>query len=149
ATEPDKPEGRCSGQRDKLVIGPGPDSGGSNQGKAGCVHMREKSGIDAALCVSLPAGPAAEVGCAMAGIAAAVATATNRRNSRCIHIGHLPFMSVARPDPAAAFHILCERRERRECRKSCRLTTADQSVRFGNLLRHVARGDNLPAMAPI
>jgi hypothetical protein len=32
----------------------------------------------------------------MAGIAAAVATATKRRKSRCIHIGHLPFMSVAR-----------------------------------------------------
>src|SRR5260370_9007157 len=39
----------------------------------------------------------------MAGIAAAVAIATNRRNSRCIYIGNLPFMSIARPDPAAHF----------------------------------------------
>jgi hypothetical protein len=34
----------------------------------------------------------------MAGIAVVVATATNRRKPRRIYIGHLPFMSVARPD---------------------------------------------------
>src|SRR6266481_6360119 len=65
--------------------------------------MREKSGIDAALCVSLAVVPAAEDVCPAAGIAAAVATATTRRKSRCIYIGHLPFMSIARPDPAAHF----------------------------------------------
>src|SRR5215472_9784303 len=98
AAEPAKPPGRCSAQRDKLVIGPGPDAGGSNQGKAGCVHTREKFGMDAAL--SLPAGAATEGVCAMAGIAAA-ATATNRRKSRCMHIGYLPLMSAGSV-PAAA-----------------------------------------------
>src|SRR5262249_41023243 len=97
ASEPPAPPGPCPAQRDRLVIGPGPDAGGSNQGKAGCVQTREKSGIDAAPRVWLTTGPAAVVVCAMAGIAATAAAATKRRKSRCMYIGRLPFMRVARP----------------------------------------------------
>src|SRR5215471_3837488 len=89
ATEPLRPLGRCTGQRDKLVIGPGPEAGGSNQGKAGCVHTREKSGIAAALCVSLPPDPTVEGVCATAGNTAAAVIAANRREFRCLYIGHL------------------------------------------------------------
>jgi hypothetical protein len=55
-------------------------------------------GIDATLCFSVPAGSAAEGVCAkvgmVAGIAATVTTATKRRKSRCIRIGHLPLISI-------------------------------------------------------
>jgi hypothetical protein len=58
----------------------------------------EKFGIDAALCFSLLAGPAAEGVCAkvgiVAGIAATVTTATKRRKSRCVRIGHLPLKGI-------------------------------------------------------
>src|SRR5439155_6877796 len=86
ASEPPGPAGPCPAQRDKLVIGPGPAAGGSNQGKAGWVHTREKSGIDAALWVSLPAGPAAGGVCAGAGVAATVANVTKARKIRCLFI---------------------------------------------------------------
>jgi hypothetical protein len=64
--------GSC-GQRDLLVIGPGPDAGGSNHGKAGWFHAPLKSGIGAALFA--PAAGAAPVVtvCVMAGVAIAVA----------------------------------------------------------------------------
>jgi len=45
----------------------------------------------------------------MAGSAAAVATAEHRRKYRRIHIGHLPFMSVTGPDPAAALSLIFKR----------------------------------------
>src|SRR5262249_60986591 len=105
ASEPPAPPGPCPAQRTRFVIGPGPDAGGSNEGKAGRVQTREKSGIDAAPRVWLTTGPAAVVVCAMAGIAATVATVTKRRKSRCMDIGRLPFMSLACPDPAAALCI--------------------------------------------
>ena len=54
----------------------------------------------------MPAGPTAEGVCAMAGIAAAVATATTRRKFHCENIGHLPFMNIARPDPTAYLLLL-------------------------------------------
>ena len=38
----------CCGQRDLFVTGPGPDAGGSNQGKDGCIQTPVNSGIDAA-----------------------------------------------------------------------------------------------------
>src|SRR5258705_11676951 len=44
--EPATPAGICSAQRDNLVIGPGPDAGGSNQGKTGGCHVPVKSGMD-------------------------------------------------------------------------------------------------------
>src|SRR5689334_14078887 len=93
ASEPPGPAGPCPSQRDKFLIGPGPDAGGSNQGKAGCVHVPEKFGIDTAPCFSPLAGPAAEGACArvgiVAGIVATVTTATKRRKSRCVRIGRL------------------------------------------------------------
>jgi hypothetical protein len=53
-------------------------------------------GIDAALCFSLPTGPAAEGVCAkvaiVAGIAVTVTAATKRRKSRCMRIGRLPLI---------------------------------------------------------
>src|SRR5882672_6562003 len=45
--EPPAPSILCSAQRERLVIGPGPDTGGSNQGKEGCCHVPEKSGTEA------------------------------------------------------------------------------------------------------
>jgi hypothetical protein len=73
------------GQRDLFVTGPGPDAGGSNQGKAGCVHRPENSGIDALPFVAWLAGPTAGGAvCAGAGVPAAVANITNRRKCHCI-----------------------------------------------------------------
>jgi hypothetical protein len=57
----------------------------------------------AAWCASLPTGPAAKGVCAIAGIAAAVASAAKRIKFRCIHIGRLLFMNIACPNPAAHF----------------------------------------------
>jgi hypothetical protein len=75
ACEPLKPLGRC-GPRDRFVTGPGPDAGGSNQGRDGCAHTREKSGIEAAPCFVLPA--AGDAVCAGADVVAAnVANASN------------------------------------------------------------------------
>src|SRR6516164_10864249 len=85
AAEPAAPLGRCSGQRDKFVIGRGPDAGGSNHGNAGWFHTRVKSGIDAAPCAEVTAGsagPSDAVVCAGAGPAAPIAKAANRRTSR-------------------------------------------------------------------
>src|SRR3954467_15054452 len=89
-SEPPGPDGPCPAQRTRLVTGPGPDAGGSNQGNAGCVHTPAIFGIDTAPDVSLPPGPAAESVCAKAGIAAAVVTAASKRKARCINIGHSP-----------------------------------------------------------
>jgi hypothetical protein len=50
--------------------------------------------MDAALCFSLPASPAVEGVCAIAGVAAIVTTAAKRRNSRCMRIGHLPLINI-------------------------------------------------------
>jgi hypothetical protein len=64
--------------------GPGPDAGGPNPGPSVLDHMREKSGMDAALCVALFAAPAVgAVSCPKAGVAAA-ANAANKRKSRCL-----------------------------------------------------------------
>jgi hypothetical protein len=83
--------GRC-GQRDLLVTGPGPDAGGSNQGKAGCVQTPVSCGIDAALFVALLAGPPPEaVVCPKAGVAIAAANAMNERKFRCLRMPSLPF----------------------------------------------------------
>ena len=60
AKVPEASNGRC-GQRDKFVTGPGPDAGGSNQGKAGCVHTPVKFG-GAAPSVVVPAATAAPDG---------------------------------------------------------------------------------------
>jgi hypothetical protein len=66
-----------------LVTGPGPDAGGSNQGKAGWRQMREKSGIALAVFVTLLSGapPDATV-CPKAGVATAAAKAMNGRKFR-------------------------------------------------------------------
>src|SRR5579864_3498910 len=85
AAEPAAPLGRCSGQRDRFVIGPGPDAGGSNHGNAGWFHTPVKFGIDAAPCVAVTPGsaaPAAADDCVQAGHATAVANVTNRRTIR-------------------------------------------------------------------
>jgi hypothetical protein len=63
--------------------GPGPDAGGENPGPSELDHMREKSGMDAALCVALLAAPTtAAASCPKAGRAAAAANASNKRKSR-------------------------------------------------------------------
>jgi hypothetical protein len=71
------------GVRDLFTTGPGPDTGDSNP-RDGCAQMpEEKSGIDAALCVALPAGPAGgTTDCPQAGVAAAPANVTAKRKSR-------------------------------------------------------------------
>src|SRR5262245_21146024 len=78
AAEPVAPAGRCSGQRERFVTGPGPEAGGSNHGKTGCVHVPEKSGTETPL-----AGNSTV--CPIAGIAAA--TVTKRRKFQRSAIG--------------------------------------------------------------
>src|SRR5438552_244370 len=65
--------------------------------------MREKSGMDAAPCVSVAAGPVTEGACVIAGIAANATIATERRKSRFQYIGHLPHVETdyGRGDPDA------------------------------------------------
>jgi len=95
ASEPPTSARPCPAQRDKLVIGPGPEAGGSNQGKPGCVYARVKFGIDAALCV-LPAGVAEGV-CPKAGIAAAIepwAAAVVKR------FGEMSLAGITFPNPS-------------------------------------------------
>jgi hypothetical protein len=79
--------GRC-GQRDLFVTGPGPDAGGSNQGKDGWDHDRVKAGIDEVPLVALPGGPTPDVAvCPRAGVAIAADNAMkNRRKFRCLCI---------------------------------------------------------------
>jgi hypothetical protein len=82
---------RC-GQRDLFVTGPGPDAGGSNQGKAGCVQTPVNSGIDAEPFVTPLAGPSPDaMVCPKAGVAIAAVNAMNRRKLRCLRMPNLPF----------------------------------------------------------
>jgi hypothetical protein len=71
--------------------------------------MPDKFGIDAECCAWLPAGPPGEGACAkvgiVAGIAATVAAATKRTKLRCMSIGQLPLMRVARRNPTGALFI--------------------------------------------
>src|SRR5712671_8054931 len=73
-----------SGLRSLLTIGPGPDDGGSKLNQR--PHMPDKSGMDAALFVSLLGGSVRGVNvCAGAGVAAAaVANMINTRKPRCL-----------------------------------------------------------------
>jgi hypothetical protein len=65
--------------------GPGPDAGGEKPGPSELAHMREKSGMDVALCVALLAAPTAEAAfCPKAGVVAAAANDANKRKSRCL-----------------------------------------------------------------
>jgi hypothetical protein len=79
AGEPLKPLGRCC-PRDRFVTGPGPEAGGSNQGRDGCAHTREKSGIDATVSFALLAAGTAV--CAGADVAAT--NVANSSNAHCI-----------------------------------------------------------------
>ena len=86
--------GRC-GQRDRFVTGPGPDAGGSNQGKDGWDHDRVKSGIDEAPLVAPLAGPTPDVAvCPRAGVATATANAMNERKFRSLCIPTCLSMAV-------------------------------------------------------
>jgi hypothetical protein len=68
--------------RDLFVTGPGPDAGGPRPGRNQRCHTPEKSGVDAALCVPLPAGAAVGADrCPHAGETAA-ASVTNKKKSR-------------------------------------------------------------------
>src|SRR5579883_3117804 len=89
AAEPAEPPGRCSAQRDKFVIGPGPDAGGSYQGKAGWVQTCEKSGIDAPPLLLSPSASTTDGTINVAADSATAVTAANKRKSRCVRIGHL------------------------------------------------------------
>src|SRR6266853_4862195 len=73
-------------RRDRLVTGPGPDSGGSNPPvRNGLPHIPEKSGTGAAPCAPLVADPAAGTNvCPQAGVAAAAANIANKRKARCL-----------------------------------------------------------------
>src|SRR5215472_8914811 len=75
AGEPEMPPGRCS-PRDLLSTGPGPDAGGSNQGRAGWLQTPERPGIDPE--------SAALADCAGTRVAAALAKVTNRMRFRRI-----------------------------------------------------------------
>src|SRR6516225_1478344 len=73
--------------------GPGPDTGGENPGPSELDQMREKSGMDEALCVALLGAPTAGVAsCPKAGVAAAAANNANKRKSRCLCIAQLPLV---------------------------------------------------------
>src|ERR1700730_8766884 len=74
--------------------------------------MPEKSGMDAADCVPLSAGPIAGAAtCPHAGVAAAAANVTDRRKTRCLYMTipfvfardalPRPFGSMLRPGPVA------------------------------------------------
>src|SRR6185369_15775281 len=79
--EPPAPSVVWIAQRERLVIGPGPDAGGSNHGKEGCCQVPEKSGTETLLVV--PAGLlSAERFCANVGIAVIAATVTQSRTLR-------------------------------------------------------------------
>src|SRR5882672_8727102 len=80
--EPPAPSIFCSAQRERLVIGPGPDAGGSNHGKAGCCQVPVKSGTEA-FAFALAGLPAGGGFCASAGIAAIAATVTRSGTLIC------------------------------------------------------------------
>src|ERR1700704_2982932 len=80
--EPPPPSEACSAQRERFVIGPGPDAGGSNQGKTGCVHVPVKSGTEAFPAVP-PDLPSANCDCASTGIATIATTVILRMIVRC------------------------------------------------------------------
>src|SRR5215467_6003096 len=81
----------CCGQRDLFVTGPGPDAGGSNQGKAGCVQTPVNSGIGAAPFVTPLAGPLSDaMVCPRAGIAVAAVNAMYKRKVHCLRMPTLP-----------------------------------------------------------
>ena len=87
---PEASPGRC-GQRDRFVTGPGPDAGGSNQGKDGWFHIPEKSGIGASpFVVPLVVRIAGVAVCAEAGVAAAVANATHTSKFRFLFMPICP-----------------------------------------------------------
>src|SRR5262245_40655985 len=79
--DPASPFGICadSGQRERFVIGPGPDTGGSDQGEDGCCQTPVKSGRDAVS--SVPPSLLSDV-CASAGTAVIAMTATQSRALR-------------------------------------------------------------------
>src|SRR6516162_4531508 len=77
-----RPSKLVCGRRDLFTTGPGPDAGGSKPGTEGCDQMPEKSGIDPAPCVTLPAGVAGRV-CPKAGAAAIAVSAANKTKFRC------------------------------------------------------------------
>src|SRR6516165_1867754 len=69
-------------RRDRLTNEVGPDGSGSKPGIE-CTQMPEKSGMDAALCLPLLAGPVVgATACPKAGVAAAAASVTTKRKSR-------------------------------------------------------------------
>jgi hypothetical protein len=77
----------CCGQRDLFVTGPGPDAGGSNQGKPGCIQTLVKSGIEVAPSVSPLAGPPPGVTvCPRADVTTTAANAINARKFRCLRM---------------------------------------------------------------
>jgi hypothetical protein len=83
--------GRC-GQRDLLVTGPGPDAGGSNHGKAGCVQTPVKFGINAAPFVTPPAGPPPDaIVCPRTGVAIDATKTMHGRKFCCLRMLTLPF----------------------------------------------------------
>jgi hypothetical protein len=73
--------------RSPVNTGPGPDAGGEDPGPSELDHMREKSGIDAALCMALVAAPTpGAASCPKAGVAAAAVNVATKRKSRCLCI---------------------------------------------------------------
>jgi hypothetical protein len=81
-----------------FVTGPGPDAGGSNQGKAGCIQTPAKFGIEVAPFVSALADPS--MVCSNAGVAVAAANAMNRTKFRCVRMPNPPFRSCCVSAPA-------------------------------------------------
>src|SRR5689334_6468829 len=71
AGEPERPPCRCS-PRDLLSTGPGPDAGGSNQGRAGWLQTPDRPGIE-------PASPALAVCATQPSAVIALAKVTKRR----------------------------------------------------------------------
>src|SRR5262249_302858 len=77
----------CCGQRDLFVTGPGPDAGGPNQGKAGCVPPQVNAGIDAAPFVAPLAGPPPDATVwPRAAVTTAAANAMFRRKFHCLRM---------------------------------------------------------------
>src|ERR1700688_2934526 len=70
------------GRRDRLTSAVGPDGSGSNPGIE-CTQIPEKSGMDAALSSSPPAGPTVgATACPMAGVTTAAASVTAKEKFR-------------------------------------------------------------------
>src|SRR6516165_11569592 len=99
-------------RRDRFTTDVGPDDSGSKPGIEGCNHLPESSGIDAALPLPPLAGPTVgATDCPKTGVAAAAASVTTKRKSRCT------FMTTSRYAPLVlsprwVIGILSQKRER-------------------------------------